>query len=286
MEKATRFAIAFVVSLSVLMLCSFQPVQAAETLRISSTIGPVDAGMLPLLADTFSKKTGVEIAIEKAGTGATLKKAEGGNFDLVMVHARALEDAFIAAGFGTDRRDVMYNDFVILGPKEDPAHIKGMAKATEAFAAIAKAKVHFISRGDKSGTHVKEMDIWKAAGITPAGDWYEVYKDGAKGNKATTLYTEEQKAYTLMDRATWLTLKDKIAITPLMENDPIMLNLIAVIRVNPAKFPQIHKDVALQFADWVVSDEAQTLIRDFGKDKYGQPLFFPNSDQWNAKHKK
>ncbi len=258
---------------------------AAETLRVSSTIGPVDAGMLPLLADTFSKKTGIDINIEKAGTGATLKKAESGNFDLVMVHARKLEDAFVNAGFGTDRRDVMYNDFVILGPAADPAGIKGMKSAAEAFAAIAKAGAPFISRGDKSGTHVKEMEIWEASGITPSGDWYEIYADGAKGNKATTLHANEKNAYTLMDRATWLTLKNDLAITPLMEKDPIMLNLIAVIRVNPEKFPQIHKDEALQFADWLVGDEAQTLIRDFGKDVYGQPLFFPNSDQWNAKHK-
>ena len=262
------------------------PAGAAETLRISSTIGPVDAGMLPLLTDTFSKKTGIPIKISKAGTGKTLKKAETGEYDLVMVHARKLEDAFVAAGFGVDRRDVMYNDFVFLGPKSDPAGIKGMKKATEAIAKIAAAKAHFISRGDKSGTHVKEMDIWKAAGIQPSGKWYEVWEGGSKGNKATTLYAEEKQAYTLMDRATWLTLKDSISLVPLMEADPIMLNLIAIIRVNPAKFPAIHKDEALRFADWVVSDEAQMIIRDFGKDKYGQPLFFPNSAQWNAKHPK
>ena len=244
----------------VCLLCLFPfsiPAQAADSLRISSTIGPVDAGILPLLADTFSQKTGITISMEKAGTGKTLKKAESGAFDLVMVHARKLEDAFVAAGFGVDRRDVMYNDFVILGPA-----------------------------GDRSGTHVKEMDIWQAAGIQPAGTWYEVYADGAKGNKATTLYTDRKQAYTLMDRATWLTLKDTVTVVPLVENDPIMLNLIAIIRVNPDKFPQVHKDAALKFADWLVGDEAQTIIRDFGKDTYGQPLFFPNSDQWHARHGK
>ena len=273
----------------VCLLCLFPfsiPAQAADSLKISSTIGPVDAGILPLLADTFSKKTGIAISMEKAGTGKTLKKAESGSFDLVMVHARKLEDAFVAAGFGVDRRDVMYNDFVILGPAGDPAGIKGMKSAAQAFATIAKAGVPFVSRGDKSGTHVKEMDIWQAAGIQPAGAWYEVYADGAKGNKATTLYTDKKQAYTLMDRATWLTLKDTVKVVPLVENDPIMLNLIAIIRVNPDKFPQVHKDAALKFADWLVGDEAQTIIRDFGKDKYGQPLFFPNSDQWRAKHGK
>ena len=164
-----RLAVLAAMSVSLCVL----PAQAAETLRISSTIGPVDAGMLPLLADTFSKKTGIEITMEKAGTGKTLKKAEGGNFDLVMVHARKLEDAFCAAGFGIDRRDIMYNDFVILGPKNDPAGVKGMKKVTEAVAKIAAAKVHFVSRADKSGTNVKEMEIWEAAGIKPSGDWYE-----------------------------------------------------------------------------------------------------------------
>ena len=275
------------VALSVMgiALCGM-PAQAAETLRISSTIGPVDAGMLPLLAETFTKETGIAVTIAKAGTGATLKKAESGSFDLVMVHARKLEDAFCAAGFGVDRRDVMYNDFVILGPAGDPAGIKGMKKVTEAVKKIAEAKVPFVSRGDKSGTHVKEMEIWAAAGIRPSGTWYEGWEGGAKGNKATTLYVNEKQAYTLMDRATWLTVKDEVSVVPLMEADPLMLNLIAVIRVNPEKFPDIHKDEALKFADWVVGDEAQTLIRDFGKDKYGQPLFFPNSDQWNAKHGK
>lgn len=272
--------------LAIFVALAWIPAQAAGTLKISSTIGPVDAGILPLLADTFTKKTGIAITMEKAGTGKTLEKAKSGNFDLVVVHARKLEDAFCAEGYGVDRRDFMYNDFVILGPKDDPAKIRGMKKVTDAVAAIAKAKAPFVSRGDRSGTHVKEMEIWKAAGIEPAGDWYEVWADGAKGNKATTLYVNQKNAYTLMDRATWLTLKNDVAIVPLMENDKLMLNLIAVIRINPDKFPNVSKNEALQFADWLVADEAQTIIRDFGKEKYGQPLFFPNSDQWNAKHKK
>ncbi len=269
------------------------PVQAADnagaadkTVRISSTIGPVDAGIIPLLAETFSKQTGIPVTWAKAGTGATLKKAESGDYDMVIVHARKLEDAFIAAGWGIDRRDVMYNDFVILGPKADPAGIRGMKSAGAAFAAIAGAKAPFVTRNDKSGTHVKEMEIWNASGVTPDGAWYLRYADGAKGNKATTLYANEQQAYTLMDRATWLTLRKDLNLDVLVENDPIMLNLIALIRVNPARFPAIHKDAALKFADWLVGDEAQTIIRDFGVDKYGSPLFFPNSEQWKARHGK
>ncbi len=263
------------------------PAHAAEkTLRLSSTIGPVDAGIIPLLAETFTKKTGIPVTYEKAGTGATLKKAESGNFDLVIVHARSLEDAFVKAGFGVDRRDVMYNDFVILGPKSDPAKIKGMKDVAKALQTVAKTEVPFVTRNDNSGTHVKEMQLWKAANIKPSGDWYIKFADGAKGNKATTLYTNDKQAYVLMDRATWLTLKDKLNLEILVEHDKRMLNLIALIRVNPERFGSVHKDEALKFADWVVGDEAQMIIRDFGKDKYGAALFFPNSDQWNAKNPK
>ena len=138
----------------------------AGTIRISSTIGPVDAGIIPLLADTYKAKTGVDFKIEKAGTGATLEKAKTGNFDMVVVHARALEDQFIKDGYGQNRKDFMYNDFVILGPQNDPAGIKGMKTAAEAFKVLAEKKAPFISRGDMSGTHVAEMNIWKAAGIT------------------------------------------------------------------------------------------------------------------------
>ena len=255
-----------------------------QTVRVSSTIGPVDAGIIPLLARTFSQKTGIPVSYAKAGTGLTLERAQSGDFDLVVVHARKLEDAFIEAGWGLDRRDVMYNDFVILGPKADPAGVRGMTDAAEAFRKIARSGARFVTRNDRSGTHVKEMAIWEKAGLTPEGDWYVRFADGAKGNKATTLFANAEQAYTLMDRATWLTLKNELNLEILVEKDPVMLNLIAVIRVNPEKFPKLHKDTALRFADWLVDDEAQTLIRDFGVDRYGEPLFFPNSDQWRAKN--
>ncbi|MDR1660615.1 MAG: substrate-binding domain-containing protein [Desulfovibrio sp.] len=251
--------------------------QAAGGVRMSSTIGPVDAGIVPLLAKTYERKSGVKVTFEAAGTGATLEKARKGNFDMVMVHARKLEDQFIAEGYGTDRRDVMYNDFVILGPKDDPARIRGMKSAPEAFAAIAKAGASFVSRNDRSGTHVKEMEIWEKAGTTPSGDWYDRFADGKKGNRATTLYTNEKKAYTLMDRATYLTLKKEISLTPLVEGDRILLNFIAVIAVNPEKFPSVHAAETRAFMDWLVGDEAQGIIRIFGVDTYGEPLFFPNA---------
>jgi tungstate transport system substrate-binding protein len=252
---------------------------AADEVRLSSTIGPVDAGIVPLLAKTYENKTGVKVVFEAAGTGATLEKAKTGNFDLVMVHARKLEDRFIAEGFGRDRRDVMYNDFVVLGSKDDPARIKGMKSAPEAFAAIAGAKSPFVTRDDKSGTHVKEMEIWEKAGVTPEGKWYNRFADGKKGNKATTLYADGEKAYTLMDRATYLTLKKEVSLTPLVEGDRILLNFIAVIAVNPEKIPSINAAGAKAFMDWLVGAEAQGIIKTFGVDAYGEPLFFLNAQK-------
>lgn len=253
--------------------------QASEVrpVNLSSTIGPIDAGIVPLLAKSYTQKTGVPVLYEGAGTGVTLEKAKTGHFDMVMVHARKLEDAFIADGFGVTRRDVMYNDFVILGPASDPAGIKGEKDAARAFAMIAKAEAPFVTRGDNSGTHVKEMEIWAKSGITPGNGWYLVFADGKKGNKATTLHADGKQAYLLMDRATWLTLKDAVTLVPLVEGDEVLLNFIAVIDVNPEKFPAINAVGARAFIDWLVSEEAQNIIRTFGVETYGQPLFFPNA---------
>ena len=196
---------------------------------------------------------------------------------MVMVHARALEDEFVAQGYGRDRRDVMYNDFVILGPPEDPAGVKGMRVATDAFRKIAAAGAPFVTRGDKSGTHVKEMEVWKASGVEPSGAWYETFAEGSKGNKVTTRHADSRKAYVLMDRATYLTLKQEITLVPLVEGDKLLMNYIAVIAVNPERFPNVNAKGATAFMDWLTGDEAQALIRDFGKDTFGEPLFFPNA---------
>lgn len=155
-----------------------------------------------------------------------------------MVHAKELEEQFVADGYGTERIDLMYNDFVVVGPADDPAGIKGLTSITETLEKIAQSKVHFISRGDKSGTHVKEMELWDAANITPAEDWYEVYAKGANGNAATLKHTNEQQAYTIIDRATYLTLKDEINLQVLMEKNQLMLNYITLIPINPEKSPQ------------------------------------------------
>ena len=268
-----------------LALLASLPALAAGTVRMSSTIGPIDAGIVPALVEAY-KKSGTTVTFEGAGTGATLEKAKTGNFDIVMVHARSLEDKFIADGFGVDRRDIMYNDFVILGPASDPAGIKGMKSAASALTRIAIMGSPFVTRGDMSGTHVKELEVWDAARIKPEGDWYVTYSLGKLGNGPSTAFANRRGAYILMDRATYLTMKKDIKLVPLVEKDPILLNLIAVIRVNPAKFQGLNADTALAFADWLEGDEAQNLIKDFGVKKYGEPLFFPNSKAWNAKHGK
>jgi len=248
-------------------------------IMLASTIGPIDAGIVGDLEDAFTKKTGIIIEHKGAGTGQALKMAETGNFDLVLVHARALEEKFVADGFGTKRYDLMYNDFVVLGPADDPAGVWGMKDAAAALRKIADTKVFFVTRGDKSGTHVKEMEVWKKAGIEPQEEWYVVFKEGAKGNAPTLAYANEKQAYLIMDRATYITMKSKITLQILVERDEILLNNMSVIPVNPTKFPKVHYQEAMQFVEWLQSREAQMIIRDFGKDKYGEPLFFPNSPE-------
>jgi tungstate transport system substrate-binding protein len=254
-----------------------------RVVMLASTIGPIDAGIVGALEDAFQQRTGIEVRHVGAGTGAAIDMAKTGSFDLVMAHARALEDKFVADGFGVDRRDVMYNDFVVLGPPSDPARIRGERRTAEAFRKIAAARALFVTRGDRSGTHVKEMEIWQKAGLTPSGPWYVVWERGATGNAPTTRYADERQAYVLMDRATYLTLKRDIKLEVLVEKDTDLLNYIAVIRVNPARFPKVNADGARRFADWLVSDEAQELIKAFGVDRYGAPLFFPNANAWRKK---
>lgn len=252
-------------------------------IKMASTIGPIDAGIVGTLAEEFEKRSEVNVEYLGAGTGKALEMAKSGDYDLVLVHAKALEEAFVAEGYGTKRIPVMYNDFVLMGPASDPAGIKGMTYA-EALKAIMDKGAKFISRADQSGTHVKEMELWEAAGLEPKGDWYVAWEGGSKGNSATLKYTNEQQAYTLIDRATYLALKNEISIVPLVEGEEDMLNFISVIPVNPDKFPQVNAKLAQDFIDFMTSDEGQIIIRDFKKDLYGEPMFFPNAEGWQGKN--
>ncbi len=256
-----------------------QQAKAPSRIMLASTIGPIDAGIVGALEEAFAKKTGILVEHTGAGTGQALKLAETGKYDLVLVHAKALEEKFVADGFGTKRYDLMYNDFVILGPAADQAKIRGMKNAAAAFREIARVGAPFVTRGDRSGTHVKELEVWKKAGIDPLGAWYQVFELGNKGNAPTLAFANDKQAYTLMDRATYITLKSKVSLQVLVERDGILLNYITLIPVNPAKFPQVHHAETMQFVDWLQGREAQLIIRDFGKDTYGEPLFFPNSPE-------
>jgi tungstate transport system substrate-binding protein len=260
--------------------------KTSKFILMASTIGPIDAGIVDVLENEFEKDSGIRVRHVGAGTGATLKMAEKGNFDLVMVHAKSLEEKFVQEGFGTERIDLMYNDFVIVGPSGDPAGIKGTKKTTEALKRISEKGSIFISRGDKSGTHVAEMELWGKAGIKPSGLWYVVYEKGAMGNAPTLLYADEKQAYTFMDRATYLSLKNQIKVQVLMEKDEAMLNYITLIPVNPKKFPKVNYEDTMTFVKWLTHPKkGQKIIRDFGKDKYGSPLFFPNSKGWREKQR-
>jgi tungstate transport system substrate-binding protein len=204
-----------------------------------------------------------------------------------MAHAKSLEEKFIADGFGTKRIPLMYNDFVIVGPAADPAAIKGEKSATEALKKIMNKGSKFISRGDKSGTHVAETELWQKAGIKPEGAWYIIYEKGSEGNVATLKHTDSQVAYTVIDRATYLSIKDQIKLVILVEGDEVLLNFISLIPVNPVKCKKINNKDTLTFVKWLTSPrKGQLIIRDFGKDKYGSPLFFPNSDEWQKTQKK
>ncbi len=279
-----------VVSLTLLFSfvgCSSQPAKeeapktsakATEQILMASTIGPIDAGIVAALEDAFAKKTGINVRHVGAGTGEALKIGQSGSVDLVMVHAKALEEKFVSEGYGTKRIDLMYNDFVIMGPAEDPAQIKGLKNVNEALQKIAKTQAPFVTRGDNSGTHVKEKELWQAAGIKPAGNWYIKFAKGAEGNAPTLKYTDEQNAYTMMDRATYLTLKKDLKLQVLVEKDESLLNYISLIPVNPEKFPTVKHDLVMKFVEFATGQEGQTLIKEFGTAQYGEPLFFPNSE--------
>jgi tungstate transport system substrate-binding protein len=278
-----------------LMLCflfvtgcaTLSPPKSDKFIFLSSTIGPIDSGIVGTLEDQFERETGIRVRHVGAGTSAALKIATKGQIDLGMAHAKSLEEKFIADGFGTERIPLMYNDFVIVGPLSDPAAIKGEKSATEALKKIMAKNIKFVSRGDKSGTNMAEMGVWEKAGIKPDGIWYVIYEKGAEGNVATLKYADQQSAYTFIDRATYLSLKDQIKLVILVEGDEALLNFISLIPVNPAKFPKVNNKDTMVFVKWLTApDKGQLIIRDFGKDKYGAPLFFPNSVEWLQSNKK
>jgi tungstate transport system substrate-binding protein len=251
-------------------------------LVLATTTSTQDSGLLEYLLPDFEKQTGVKIDVIAVGTGQALKLGEDGNADVLLVHSRAKEDDFINNSHGVRREDVMYNDFVIVGPENDPAGIRGMTNAVDAFKKIAESNAKFISRGDDSGTHTKEKSIWQKAAIEPAGDWYV---SAGQGMGEVLTMAEEQQAYTLSDRATYLArTKQGLKLVILVEGDKTLFNPYGVIAVNPAKNPKIQAELANQFIDWLVSLPVQEKISEFGKADFGVSLFTPDSSAWRAAH--
>lgn len=260
-------------------------VEAQATVKsiiLATTTSTQDSGLLDYLLPRFTEETGVKVEVIAVGTGQALTLGQDGNADVLLVHARSLEDQFMADGHGVRREDVMYNDFIIVGPADDPAGIKGATSAANALAKIAKAQATFVSRGDKSGTHSKELAIWKAAGVDPAGDWYI---SAGQGMGEVLTMSSEMSAYTLTDRATYLArFKAGLALEIMIEGDPILFNPYGVIAVNPDKSPKIQLDLANAFIDWLTSLPVQQKISEFGVEEFGQPLFKPDSTTWHTAH--
>ncbi len=250
------------------------PAPENPQLKLSTTTSTQDSGLLDAILPVFEEQTGYKVDVIANGTGAAIKLGETGDVDVILVHARASEDAFVESGFGVDRRDVMYNDFLIIGPADDPAGIQGGTSAQEALKKIADTQSTFVSRGDDSGTHKKELTIWKAAGIEPSGSWYNSV---GKGMGDTFRMADEMKGYTLIDRATYLANKGDYALETMVEGDEILFNPYGVIAVNPEKYDNVNYEGAEAFINWLVSDETQELIGQFGVDEYGQSLFIPDA---------
>ncbi|HEX5689264.1 MAG TPA: substrate-binding domain-containing protein [Roseiflexaceae bacterium] len=253
-----------------------------QTLRLATTTSTADSGLLDAILPDFEKQYNARVEVVAVGTGQALKLGQNGDADVLLVHARKQEDAFVEGGFGINRRDVMYNDFVVVGPKDDPAKIAGMEKAGDAFKAIADNKAIFDARGDASGTSAKELGIWAGVGISPTAkvDWY---KSLGQGMGETLITANEQGAYTLSDRGTYLSMHDKVPNLVILvggatidENkDKALLNPYGVISVNAEKHQNINADLAEKFAAWITSQETQAKIGEYGKDRFGQPLFYP-----------
>jgi tungstate transport system substrate-binding protein len=248
-----------------------QPVNPQEIVILTTTTTQ-DSGILRILTDAFAKRSGLTVKAIVAGSGDILKQGARGEGDVLLTHSPDAEKGWMAEGNGTSRRLVMYNDFVIIGPEVDPAKIRGL-KASDALRRIAEAKAPFVSRGDQSGTHVRELAMWKRAGIEPKGQSW--YRETGQGQGLTMDVASQFQGYAFTDRGTYLVHAKRIGLPILVENDSALYNIYHVMPVNPAKFPKVNASAGNAFADWVVSPDGQNLIAEFGKAQYGRSLFVP-----------
>ena len=257
------------VFVTILSLLPVPTVFAVEHLRLATTTSTENSGLLAELLPPFEKANNCKVDVIAVGTGKAIKLGESGDVDVVLVHARGKEDKFVAAGFGVDRRDVMYNDFVILGPVADPAGIRGVADASAALVRIAATRATFVSRGDDSGTHVREKQLWHAASVKPAGDWY---LEAGRGMGVVIIMAGERQGYTLSDRGTYLAFQGKTELQVVVEGDQRLYNPYGVIMVNPQRHAHVKVELARKFLDYLVSKPAKTVISGFRKG--GKQLFY------------
>lgn len=281
MRKSFFFLLAI---LFVMVLAACGP-EEPQVLRLATTTSTADSGLLDAILPDFEEQNNARVDVVAVGTGQAIELGEAGDADVILVHARAREDAFVEEGHGPYRRDVMFNDFILVGPSADPAGVQGTPLAADALAKIAAAEALFASRGDDSGTHTKEKSLWEKAGITPdpAGGWYNSL---GQGMGETLTYANEAGAYTLTDRGTFLSMRDNLPNLAVMvggdsidgNQDPGLLNPYGVIPVDPAKNDAINGPLAETFVTWITSPEVQAMIGEFGVDTYGQPLFYPDAN--------
>jgi tungstate transport system substrate-binding protein len=248
-------------------------------LILATTTSTYDSGLLDTIIPVFEEQSGYTVKIVAVGTGAALTMGREGNADVLLVHAPASEVEFMNDGYGSERYLVMHNDFVIVGPTEDPAEIRGVESPGEALVLIADSGSTFASRGDDSGTHKKELSLWKGVGVEPGGEWY---LETGQGMGNTLRVTSEKNAYTLTDRATYLAQKDILSLDILVEGDASLLNVYHVMIVNPELWENVNLEGAEALAEFLISSAGQEMIGEYGIEQYGQPLFFPDADKTDA----
>lgn len=272
----------FLLGFILIMLFTLGCRREVSHLILATTTSVESSGLLATLIPVFEKeaeanpapfqRSGVKVDVIACGTGKAIRLAKNGDCDLILVHDPEAEEKFVKEGYGINRKSIMYNDFVIVGPENDPAKIKGMSGIIPVLSAIAHQKAPFISRGDDSGTHKRERGLWERAGLIPKGEWYQ---ETGQGMGVTLVIASQKQAYSLTDRATYLSCKDKIALVILCEKSILLYNPYSIISVNPQKYSHINYRKNIEFIDFLISDKGKKIIKEFGKEEFGEPLFYP-----------
>ncbi|MBI1987773.1 MAG: substrate-binding domain-containing protein [Nitrospinae bacterium] len=279
MRWGSRIGLALMGMICLLLILKAVPVHSAgQGLILATTTSTQDSGLLDFLLPIFERKTGYLVKTIAVGSGEALAMGSRGEADVLLVHSPEAEKKFMAEGHGLRRRPVMHNDFVIVGPAQDPARIQGTPSSAAAFKAMAQAQSLFVSRADQSGTHKMELNLWKAAGLSPQGKWYI---EAGQGMGETLRIADQKGGYTLVDRGTYLAMKKGLGLSVLVEGDGALKNFYSVIELDSARHPKVNAAGGRAFADFLVSPETQRLIGIYGQDEYGQPLFFPNPKEMN-----